>query len=137
MDALGLFGSGHCAIGNAGCPPWRALWQGQRVRPLLDRIDQLYDSAGTWVPTPQLNRWLEEIGGAEGSSVATGHGLRLYYVTQTGVHPPSILIFCNDPRRLHFSSRRYLENSLRRRFDFGAAPIRLVFRARRPRRSGR
>ena len=53
-----------------------------------------------------------------------GPGLRLLYVTQTGVHPPSFVLFCNDPARAHFSTRRHIENSLRKTFGFGAAPIR-------------
>ena len=56
---------------------------------------------------------------------------RVYYATQTGVHPPRFAIFCNDPDKGHFSVKRYLENSLRERFGFGASPIRLHFRPRR------
>ena len=60
--------------------------------------------------------------------------MRIYYATQTGTHPPRFLLFCNDPGRAHFSFRRYLENTLRERFRFGASPIRLEFRRRRPER---
>ena len=57
--------------------------------------------------------------------------LRFYYMTQTGVYPPRFVLFCNDPKKVHFSIRRRLENDLRERFGLGAAPIRLSFRARR------
>ena len=60
-----------------------------------------------------------------------GPGLRLFYVTQTGVHPPSFVLFCNDPSRMHFSVRRHLENTLRERFGYGSVPIRLELRSRR------
>ena len=62
---------------------------------------------------------------------ARGGSLRLYYATQTGVRPPSFLLFCNDTRLLHFSFKRRLENTLRERFALGGAPIRLIFRSRR------
>ena len=52
------------------------------------------------------------------------------YATQVGVRPPSFVLFCNHPRRIHFSLRRFLENSLRERFEFDGAPLRLRFRKR-------
>jgi len=76
-----------------------------------------------------LNRFLREDAGTTASGTGPG-ALRVYYMTQTGTHPPSFTLFCNDPRRLHFSYRRRLENELRRRFGFGAAPLRLEFRRR-------
>jgi len=107
---------------------------GQRVSGVLERVDALHAEAGRHVSTVELNRWLEGQRGPDGSLRGGGHRARAYYVTQTGVHPPRILIFCNDPRRVHFSVRRHLENSLRERFDFGSAPIRLVLRSRRENR---
>ena len=103
---------------------------GQRVRKLLDRIDDVHRAAGIRVPTGELNRWLGQhvLARPEG---APRTSLRLYYATQTGVHPPRFMLFCNDPRRAHFSVRRQIENGLRDRFGFGPAPIRLNWRARR------
>ncbi len=102
---------------------------GQRVRKVLHRAEELWAAGGIEVPTPEVNRWLQEVGGGQGS--ASPDAARMYYATQTGTHPPSFVVFCNDPRRLHFSTRRHLENTLRERFAFGATPIRLQFRARR------
>jgi GTP-binding protein len=110
---------------------------GQRVTRLLDIVDEVRAAAGLRVSTVDLNRWLEEARGRDGSTAAQGQGFRLFYATQTGVHPPSFLMFCNDPRRAHFSVRRHLENSLRDHFGFGPAPIRLEFRRRRPPRDSR
>ena len=103
---------------------------GQRVTKLLRGADALYETSGRWIPTPALNRWLKTVMGGMGSP-ATGQSFRVFYGTQTDVHPPRILLFCNDPRRLHFSTQRHLENSLRQTFGFGSAPIRLELRARR------
>jgi GTP-binding protein len=104
---------------------------GQRVSRILDAADDLHRHAGIRVPTPQLNRWLEGEARSERGAPAKGRSVRLFYAAQTGTHPPSFVLFCNDARRIHFSLRRRLENSLRERFDFGPAPIRLAFRSRR------
>jgi GTP-binding protein len=103
---------------------------GQRALAVLDRVDGLYRLGAIRVPTVELNRWLQQVAPAESSGSAPAGAARLYYATQTGTHPPRFVLFCNDPRRLHFSFRRYLANTLRERFGFGASPIRLEFRGR-------
>jgi GTP-binding protein len=106
---------------------------GQRVLKVLDHVNVLYAAAGRQVPTPELNRWLHAEAQVERSSPAGGHSVRLFYAAQTGVHPPRFVLFCSDARRVHFSLRRRLENSLRERFGFGASPLHLQFRSRRER----
>jgi GTP-binding protein len=106
---------------------------GQRVAKILDRVDELFEDAGKRVPTPALNTWLQEEAAKERRAPAKGGSVRLFYATQTGIRPPRFVVFCNEARRLHFSLRRHLENSLRERFGFGAAPLRLTFRSRRER----
>jgi GTP-binding protein len=106
---------------------------GQRVGKILDRVDELYADAGKRVPTPALNTWLQEEAEKERRAPAKGGSVRLFYATQTGIRPPRFVVFCNEARRLHFSLRRHLENSLRERFGFGASPLRLTFRSRRER----
>jgi GTP-binding protein len=110
---------------------------GQRVSKILERVDEAHRSAGIRVSTQRLNRWLHEQPGGESGAQPPRGQLRLFYATQTGVHPPSFVVFCNDPSRAHFSVRRRLENSLRERFGFGGASIRLRFRGRRPSRARR
>jgi GTP-binding protein len=106
---------------------------GQRVAKILDRVDELFADASKRVPTPALNTWLQEEAVKERRAPAKGGSVRLFYATQTGIRPPRFVVFCNEARRLHFSLRRHLENSLRERFGFGAAPLRLTFRSRRER----
>ena len=106
---------------------------GQRVEKILDRIDEQYADASKRIATPELNRWLQEESERERRAPAKGGSIRLFYATQTGVRPPRFVLFCNEARRLHFSLRRHLENSLRERFGFRAAPLRLTFRSRRER----
>jgi GTP-binding protein len=104
---------------------------GQRAGQFLSHADALYEAAGYRVPTPELNRWLTDVSSKERASPARGRSVNLLYATQTGIHPPRIVVFCNDPRRIHFSLRRFLGNSLRERFPFGSVPIRLQFRGRK------
>ena len=105
---------------------------GQRVLKVLDQADAVHAAGGRRVPTPELNWWLHAQAQAERTSPAGGHSVRLFYAAQTGVHPPRFVLF-SDARRVHFSLRRRLENSLRAHFGFGAAPLHLQFRSRRER----
>ena len=102
---------------------------GQRVRRVLEVASALHEAAGVEVSTPELNRWLHDLGLGQGE-IASG-GARFYYGTQTGRRPPRFVLFCNDPKKVHFSLRRRLENSLRERFGLDGVPIRLVLRSRR------
>lgn len=104
---------------------------GQRVMKILDRIDAVHAEAGRRVPTPELNNWLREVARPTFDAVGRGRVLRLFYITQSGTHPPRFVIFCNDRRLVHFSFERRLKNGLRDRFGFGGAPMRLDFRSRR------
>jgi GTP-binding protein len=104
---------------------------GQRVVKILDLVDRLYAAAGNRVSTPELNRWLQEVAGPYLAPPTRGRAARFFYMTQKGVRPPHFVLFCNEPRRVHFSRRRQLENSLRRRFGFDGVPLRLDLRARR------
>jgi GTP-binding protein len=57
-----------------------------------------------------------------------GRQLKLSYVTQPDVEPPTFVFFVNDPRLLHFSYQRYLENRLRKAFGFKGTPLKLIFK---------
>ena len=104
---------------------------GQRVVRILQSVDEVHLVAGIRVPTHALNRWIQSHPAAGPTGGARKTGFRLLYATQTGTHPPSFLLFCNDPKRIHFSVRRRIENGLRESFGFGSVPMRLVFRGRR------
>ncbi len=104
---------------------------GQRVLRILDLADELHACAGRRVPTGELNRWLQRVARRERGAPAGGGSVNLLYATQTGVHPLRFVLFCSDARRVHFSLRRQLTNSLRETFGLGAAPIQLHFRSRR------
>jgi GTP-binding protein len=104
---------------------------GQRVTRVLEHAAELHSLGGTTIPTGEANRWLQQTAGSRRD--APRGALKFFYATQTGVRPVTLALFCNDPRKIHFSLKRRLENSLRERFSLGGVPIRLRFRARRDR----
>lgn len=81
------------------------------------------------VPTPRLNDVVRQAV-QEHPLTDRGRALKIYYAAQTGTEPPAFTCFCNDPRLVHFSYVRYLDNTLRRAFGFEGTPLRIQFRGR-------
>jgi GTP-binding protein len=84
----------------------------------------------TRISTGELNRLVEEAVVRHAPPHKAGKQLRFYYATQPSVDPPTFVFFVNDPRLVHFSYERYLENQIRRRYGYVGTPLKLVFRAR-------
>jgi GTP-binding protein len=102
---------------------------GQGVQRVLDAALAAAAERTKRVPTSQLNNVVTEALAAHSLS-ARGKQLRVYYVTQADVRPPTFVFFVNDPALVHFTYLRYLENQLRKQFGFEGTGIRLVFRGR-------
>lgn len=112
---------------------------GQRVHRLLAIARRANTTRSRRIPTSQLNAFFERTIRQAGAAVpAKTHGgsrLRVQYVTQTGVRPPTFVAFTAGGKAgLHFSFLRHLENRLREEFDFFATPIRIVERHKSKRR---
>ncbi len=107
---------------------------GRGVAGLLPAAAEIHDQMGRRVETGPLNRALRELVEAHQPAVRRGRRLKLYYATQVGVHPPTVVVFANDPGQVHFSYRRYLVNGLRRFMGLSRSPLRLVLRPRGRRR---
>lgn len=103
---------------------------GQRVAKILDLALAIAEERDKRVPTAALNAAMQEAYVNHPPPSARGKTLKLLYVTQAGVRPPTFVFFVNDPRLVHFSYQRYLENQIRARFGFEGTAIRLVFRPR-------
>ncbi|MFN8533096.1 MAG: ribosome biogenesis GTPase Der [Dehalococcoidia bacterium] len=103
---------------------------GQRVNRVLSAALDVFDRRQQRIPTAQLNQLFAEATAQHPPGHVRGRRFRIYYATQPEVNPPTFVLFVNDPKLLHFSYQRYLENKLRERFDFAGTPIRLVFRQR-------
>jgi len=114
---------------------------GQRVARVLPLARELAAAGRTRIATAELNRWLADATRAHEPSMAQRgtrkRPLRLLYVTQTGVRPPSFVIFCSDPAGVKESYRRFLENRLRERFGLAGTPIRIALRGRREKTGAR
>ena len=107
---------------------------GERTEKLFDLIDRVADARGRRISTGELNRWLAQVDLDRGTSPAA-RKVKIYYVTQASASPPTFILFTNQTQRLHFSYERFLENQLRKSFDFTGTPIRFLQRLkeRRPR----
>ena len=103
---------------------------GQRVDKLFPLINEVYNQACTRISTGMLNDILNDATTRVQPPSDKGRRLKIYYMTQTGVKPPSFVIFCSDPELFHFSYRRYLENRLREVFGFSGTPVRMTIRGR-------
>ena len=104
---------------------------GQRVEKLLAEARNVYEQANRRVTTSVLNDVVRDAILAVEPPSDNGRRLKVLYATQSDVCPPTFVFFVNDEKLVHFSYRRYLENSLRKAFEFRGTPIRLVFRNRR------
>ncbi|MCS7275514.1 MAG: ribosome biogenesis GTPase Der [Dehalococcoidia bacterium] len=115
--------------------PWAPLAfvsakTGLNLEGLLDLVVEIGDKRRQRVPTSRLNAVIREAVARHPPPMTGKRQFKVYYVTQPEVDPPTFVFFCNDPNLLHFSYRRYLENAIRRHFDFEGTAIRMVFRGR-------
>ncbi len=103
---------------------------GQRVDQVLPTALQVYESRALRISTGELNRIVQAATAQHAPPSKAGKRLRFYYATQASVDPPTFVFFVNDPKLVHFSYERYLENALRAAYSFPGTPLRLIFRAR-------
>ena len=82
------------------------------------------------IPTAVLNDLIAEAVHAHGPPSDHGRSLKIYYVTQVAINPPTFVFFVNDATLLHFGYQRFLENRVREAFGFAGTAIRLIFRTR-------
>ena len=101
---------------------------GQRTDRILAAVKQVYENSRRRIQTGVLNDVISSAVRANEPPSYNGRRLKIYYVTQIGEAPPAIALFVNDGRLLHFSYKRFLENTLRAAFDFSGTPIRIVTR---------
>jgi GTP-binding protein len=106
---------------------------GERSDKLFELIDRVADARRRRISTGELNRWLSEVDLDRGTSPAA-RKVKIYYVTQAATSPPTFILFTNQSKRLHFSYERFLENQLRKSFDFLGAPIRFLQRLKEKRK---
>ena len=101
---------------------------GQRVVKLFEQINYVHNQTNTRISTGMLNDVLAEATTRTQPPSDKGRRLKIYYMTQVSVAPPTFVIFCNSIELFHFSYRRYIENCLRDTFGFRGTPIRIIIR---------
>ncbi len=104
---------------------------GLRVGQAIDAALTVIIERNKRVSTAQLNKVLKDSVAKHQPPSRPGKWIKFFYATQADTSPPTFIFFCNDPKQIHFSYRRYLENELRDAFGFQGTPLRLSFRSRR------
>ena len=103
----------------------------QRVNRLADLVQYVSEQQHMRVSTSVLNELIEDAQLTNPAPVKNGRPLKIYYMTQASVEPPTFVLFVNDPQLIHFSYTRFLENKLRETFGFEGTPIRLILRGKK------
>ena len=101
---------------------------GQRCANIYEMINEAYAQANRRITTGMLNDLLNDAQNRVQPPSDKGKRLKIYYMTQTSVAPPTFVIFCNNEELFHFSYRRYIENCIRDTFGFEGTPIRMIIR---------
>ena len=104
---------------------------GQRLVKLFDMVDTIIENQTMRVQTGVLNEIMTEAVAMQQPPSDKGKRLRLYYITQVAVKPPTFVIFVNDKELMHFSYTRYLENKIREAFGFRGTSLKFFIRERK------
>ncbi|MEM5785968.1 MAG: ribosome biogenesis GTPase Der [Syntrophobacteraceae bacterium] len=112
--------------------PFSAL-SGKGVGKIMPTVLDVFEQYNRRATTGILNRALQDALRAHEPPIVRGKRLKFFYATQTGVRPPTFVLFCNYPDSIHFSYERFLVNRFRESFSLDKTPIRLVFRGRQQR----
>ena len=104
---------------------------GQRLNKLYETIDIVSENHSMRVATGVLNEIMTEAVAMQQPPSDKGKRLRLYYITQVSVKPPTFVIFVNDKELMHFSYTRYIENQIRETFGFKGTPLKFIIRERK------
>lgn len=94
------------------------------VQELLTTVTEVAEQHAMRIPTGELNRLIAEAT-FERPTSRRGKQLKIYYATQARVKPPTFIMFVNNPELVHFSTERYLENQIRKRFSLEGTPVRI------------
>ncbi|WP_455017904.1 ribosome biogenesis GTPase Der [Oribacterium sinus] len=103
---------------------------GQRIHKIYELVNMIHDNQVLRIKTGVLNEILARATAMKQPPSDKGKRLKLFYITQASVAPPTFVIFVNDRELMHFSYTRYIENQIRENFGFRGTPIRFIIRER-------
>lgn len=104
---------------------------GQRIPKLFDTLDVVIQNHALRIATGVLNEILAEAVAMQQPPSDKGRRLKIFYMTQVSVKPPTFVIFVNDKKLMHFSYTRYIENKIREAFGFAGTPLKFIIRERK------
>lgn len=100
----------------------------QRIDTIIPEVDRVYENSTRRVPTNILNEVIADSQITTPAPARNGKRFRIYYATQVAIQPPTFVLSCNEPKLMHFTYQRFIENTLRRAFDFEGTPIHIISR---------
>jgi GTP-binding protein len=103
---------------------------GQRIHSVLETAKRVWEARHFRIPTAELNELVRDAYQQHTPPVRGTRRLKIMYASQVAIDPPLLLFHVNDPKLVHFTYRRYLENQIRARYPFEGTPIRMSFRSR-------
>ena len=104
---------------------------GQRLDKLFELIDMIIENQSMRIATGVLNEILAEAVAMQQPPSDKGRRLKIFYMTQISVKPPTFVVFVNDKKLMHYSYTRYIENQIRNAFGFRGTPLRFIIRERK------
>mgnify|MGYP000765535054 CR=1 FL=1 len=104
---------------------------GQRLPKLFDMINTVIENQTLRVATGVLNEIMTEAVAMQQPPSDKGRRLKIFYMTQISVKPPTFVVFANDKKLMHYSYTRYIENQIRNAFGFRGTPLRFIIRERK------
>lgn len=104
---------------------------GQRLDKLFELIDMIIENQSMRIATGVLNEILAEAVAMQQPPSDKGRRLKIFYMTQISVKPPTFVVFVNDKKMMHYSYTRYIENQIRNAFGFRGTPLRFIIRERK------
>ncbi len=109
-------------------PLYISALTGKRVNLVLNVLKEAYANSSQRISTGTLNEVLHDAIAMNDPPTKNGKKLKIYFITQISTNPPAFVLFVNDPKILHFSYKRYIENAIRKAFDFSGTPIIILIR---------
>ena len=103
---------------------------GQRLDKLFELIDMIIENQSMRIATGVLNEILAEAVAMQQPPSDKGRRLKIFYMTQISVKPPTFVVFVNDKKLMHYSYTRYIENQIRETFGLEGTPIKMIVRER-------
>ena len=103
---------------------------GQRVGRITELVKYVAEQQSMRIKTSVLNELIRDAVSVNPPPMHRGKQLKILFMTQVGVAPPKFILFVNDPKLMHFSYLRFIENRLRESFGFEGTPLQLIVRAR-------